>query len=74
MPHLVSGLRESVPPDPQDISRDGDWDCHREKDPEVRRSNWVTWLRVEGEGVVHAEERLGGVLVRILACVDESRI
>ena len=31
--HLVARLREPVPPDPQDVSRDRDWYCRGEEDP-----------------------------------------
>jgi hypothetical protein len=56
--HLVARLREFVPPDPQDVGRDRDWDCRGEEDPQVGRSDGLAWFWIECEGVIHAEEGL----------------
>ena len=65
MSHLVARLRESVPPDPQDVGGDCDRDCGGEEDPQVGGCDGFSWFGVEGEGVVHAEEGLVVVLVYI---------
>jgi hypothetical protein len=64
--HLVPRLREFVPPNPEDVCRNCDWDCHGEEYPEIWRGDWAAWRRVECECIVHAEERL----VNLSACVE----